>query len=182
MISVKGPMPELRELASRIEKLTGEAQRSVLTQRLAEEARTQALLGFEQSRDPYGEPWKPVARGGQPLLDTGRLHNSLRPVSSPNGFTISTNVKYAATHQYGATIKAKRPGIIGRALGRKGKPLTFKVGPPGKQVWRSKYEVKIPRRQFMPEGRLGPIWTAAIFKVADATVREFMGPTRGPLK
>lgn len=163
MVSVKGDFSELAQLSEKLEQISGDEFRRESVQRLAEEARTQVLLGFEQSRDPYGNPWKPpVTRpGGKPLLDKGRLRNSINVKSNQSGFIVSTDVSYAATHQYGATIKAKTPG----------KPLKFRVGKSG---WRSKYSVTIPRRQFMPENYLGPIWSEALGLEADRILAEYL--------
>lgn len=71
-----------------------------------------SLLGFKDSRDPYGQPWKPLApatiarrRKGSstPLLDTGRLRNSItrRVLAGGNGVEIGSNVIYAAIHNFG---------------------------------------------------------------------------------
>lgn len=71
----------------------------------------EAQMGFRESRDPYGMPWRPlsprtVARrrkgSSKPLLDTGRMRNSItyRLIGS-TGVEIGTNTVYAAIHQFG---------------------------------------------------------------------------------
>lgn len=69
---------------------------------------------FSQGQSPAGQPWRPLSAvtqamrhgrraGGQPLLDTGRLRASIGAAVQPDGrsVSISTNVPYAAIHQYG---------------------------------------------------------------------------------
>lgn len=65
--------------------------------------------GFRKSEDPYGTPWAALkSRKGQPLLDTGRLRGSYAPgQANAQGFTIRSNVEYAAAQQYGHTYAAR---------------------------------------------------------------------------
>ena len=95
-------------------------------------------LGFHDGSDPWGAPWLPlsavtVARrrqaSGQPMRDTGRLMNSITSrVTGPHTVDVGTNVKYAATHQFGA-----RKGQYGRT--RRGTPIPWG---------------NVPARPFMP--------------------------------
>lgn len=124
---------------------------------LAEEAITQLRMGFREQRDPYGTPWAHlVGRSGQALMNTGRLRNSFTRIVTSTGFSITTNVSYAAPHQYGATVRAKN------------KYVTFKVG--GR--WARKAQVTIPKRQMMPERSLGPIWSRAFAQTASKLLRH----------
>ena len=73
-------------------------------------------LGFTDSRSPYGVPWKPLSpatqsankgrrRGGQPLLDTGKLRSSITfRLLGKQGVEVGTSdyEKKAATHQFGS--------------------------------------------------------------------------------
>jgi phage virion morphogenesis protein len=75
-----------------------------------------AQMRFKNSRDPYGVAWQKLKaatlkrrRGGgvdaKPLLDTGRLRNSVtRRLLGPRGVEVGTNLDYAAIHQFGGTI------------------------------------------------------------------------------
>lgn len=78
---------------------------------------------FKLGESPYGDKWAPLSAvtqaknkgrrsGGQPLLDTGRLRNSISGVDlGPRSVTIrATNVTYAALHQFGA-----KQGSFGRS-------------------------------------------------------------------
>lgn len=162
-VGISGDMRGLSRMIEQVSKLASADTLLGLSRELGEEARTQTLLGFEQSRDPYGKAWKPVHRGGQPLRDTGRLFNSWSVSASAGRFRLSSNVRYASTHQTGARIKATGPG-----------PLKFRVGP--EKVWRSKREVTIPQRQMLPDSRgLGPIWHPAMQKAAESYIKRKLG-------
>lgn len=137
-----------------------------LARNLAAEAQTQIAEGFRRERDPYGHPWKKSIRArqqsGQTLADRGRMRNAWqgRPERvDEHGFTLANNVKYAMTHQKGATITAKTA-----------KGLRFKVA--GR--WVRKSSVTIPKRMMVPEGRLGPIWERAFKNAAEAYVRAYV--------
>lgn len=128
---------------------------------------------FRSSTDPYGNPWAPLSsRSGKPLMDTGtHLRNGLAAQATDSGFTVSTAFKGAAVHQYGAVIVPKNA-----------KALAFKVrGAPMKSSRRGKAsmvfakKITIPRRQYMPEGELGPKWEKGLGAAADDAMRDLMG-------
>lgn len=105
---------------------TGPVQRAL--QRLGERARdlspafreigegvkADAALRFKDSRDPYGAAWVPLKpatiarrrkRSTKPLLDTGRLRNSIASrLLGGAGVEVGTSVAYAAIHQFGGEI------------------------------------------------------------------------------
>ena len=91
---------------------------------LAEGARESTLERFKQSKGPDGRRWKTSIRaaqeGGKTLIQSAQLRNSIHAKSDTSGFAVGTNVKYAATHQFG------EPGRTIRA--RKKKALRFQVG------------------------------------------------------
>lgn len=113
-------------------------------------------LGFKVQSDPYGRKWASLApltqflrRGSsyQILSDTGRLKNSISTQVDSGSFTVGTGlnagtvVRYAATHQYGATIL----------------PLRYKflwAGRPG-GVRIPLKKAKIPARPFLPTQAAG---------------------------
>lgn len=105
--------------------------------------RSSTLERFKLGKDPTGKRWQTSIRaaseGGKTLIKTAQLRNSIRTKSDASGFALGTNVKYAATHQFGEpgrTIRAKR-----------GTALRFKIG----DQWVSKKAVKvsIPDRPFL---------------------------------
>ena len=77
--------------------------------------------------------------GGKTLIQSAQLRNSIHAKSDTSGFALGTNVKYAATHQFG------EPGRTIRA--RKKKALRFQVG--GKWVTKKQVRITIPARPFL---------------------------------
>lgn len=80
---------------------------------------------FDEGHSPDGVPWVPLQhprlRGGdKPLRDRGLLMASLTGRSGQghieevtgNSLIWGTNLEYAATHQYGATIRASSAGAL----------------------------------------------------------------------
>ena len=64
---------------------------------------------FQRSIDPYGQPWARINhRQGQPLLDTGRLRNSVKHNVRGTNLELASNLVYADNHQYGITVKQRR--------------------------------------------------------------------------
>ncbi len=61
---------------------------------------------FERQKSPDGVPWKPSRRaireGGETLRDTGTLYGSIHARAQSRRVIVGTNVRYAATMQYGA--------------------------------------------------------------------------------
>jgi phage gpG-like protein len=106
-------------------------------------------LQFRESRDPYGNPWTPLAsRRGQPLRDTGQhLQNTINYQVMGNNLGVGIGFRYAATHQFGAAIRPVRA-----------KKLRFKID--GRDVFAD--EVEIPARPLLPLDGLPPVWNKAI--------------------
>lgn len=90
---------------------------------LAEGARESTLERFKQSKGPGRRRWKTSIRaaqeGGKTLIQSAQLRNSIHAKSDTSGFALGTNVKYAATHQFG------EPGRTIRGSGRR-KPSVFR--------------------------------------------------------
>lgn len=110
---------------------------------LAEGARESTLERFKQSKDPDGRRWKTSIRaaqeGGKTLIQSAQLRNSIHAKSDASGFAVGTNVKYAATHQFGEPSRTIRA--------RKKKALRFQVG--GKWVTKKQVRITIPARPFL---------------------------------
>ena len=69
------------------------------------------LERFRRGVGPDGQAW-PVSQraeeeGGQTLVDTGRLRESIVHEAGPSRVTVGTNVLYARIHQLGGTIRPK---------------------------------------------------------------------------
>ncbi|MFP3863148.1 phage virion morphogenesis protein [Pseudomonas capeferrum] len=70
---------------------------------------TKVKICFQRGIDPYGQPWSPIThRQGQPLLDTGRLRNSVKHNVRGTNLELASNLIYADNHQYGITVKQRR--------------------------------------------------------------------------
>ncbi|MGH7027376.1 phage virion morphogenesis protein [Brevundimonas sp.] len=94
---------------------------------------------FETQKGPDGDPWEPSLRakatGGQTLVDSGRLRQSMTWNASRDSAEWGTNLIYAGVHQDGATIAAKGDGHLGFVIPGIG--------------FRSPKEVVIPARPFL---------------------------------
>jgi len=130
-------------------------------------------LCFKQSRDPYGSPWAELkSREGQPLRKSGRLNRAITGRATADGVAWGTNVRYAATHQFGAEIEAHEAYAINKtvAKGKKVFPiklangtvifrksfrrrhtLAFKIG----RRWVYAMKVNIPARPYLPNAEQG---------------------------
>ena len=96
-------------------------------------------LRFSDQAGPDGTAWTPsrraIAQGGDTLRDTGRLMASITHALLPDGVEVGTNVAYAPTLHFGATITAVSAPY-----------LRFKIPGGG---WARKKSVTIPSRQFL---------------------------------
>jgi phage virion morphogenesis protein len=77
------------------------------------------LERFDTGRAPGGSPWLPSLRvielGGQTLVDKGNLRQSVTSLSGDNFAEVGVDgvgasSKYSYVHQFGATIRPKKPG------------------------------------------------------------------------
>jgi phage virion morphogenesis protein len=106
-IAVRLDAEEVKKtLAGMLEKM---ANRAPAMRIIAEIVRTSVSKNFERGGRPLS--WKPSRRaereGGQTLVKTGRLVNSIFPRSDATKAQVGTNVVYAAIHQFGGKIGAR---------------------------------------------------------------------------
>ncbi|WP_377066988.1 phage virion morphogenesis protein [Roseovarius ramblicola] len=110
-----------------------------LMRRIGNVLETSVSERFEQSKGPDGGPWPVSIRareeGGQTLIDSARLRDSIVTEVEPRAVEIGSSLDYAATHQFGATIKP-----------RDAKALAFRL--PGGQFV-TVGQVEIPARPFL---------------------------------
>lgn len=133
---------DTRRLLKKI-KSFAEVDKKKINATIGSAMRSSTLDRFKRSKDPEGKKWKTSIRaaseGGKTLIKTAQLRNSIHTKSDTSGFAIGTNLKYAATHQFGEqgrTIRAK-----------KAKALRFQMG--GQWVSKKKVKVNIPARPFL---------------------------------
>lgn len=111
-ISVTTNAGPVLDLSARIEMLSQTKWPTYeINTRLLEKIR----LGFRNSTGPYGERWAPIQPRwrnrrrvpGQPLLDTGRLRNSIRGETTGSSVRIFTDIEYAQYHQLGQRVRRR---------------------------------------------------------------------------
>ncbi len=133
---------DTRQLLRKMQRMA-EFDKKGLNAALAEGVRESTLERFKNSIDPSGKRWKVSIRaaseGGKTLIKSAQLRNSIKSRSDETGFAVGTNVKHAATHQFG------EPGRTIRA--RRAKALRFQVG--GKWVSKKQVRIRIPARPFL---------------------------------
>ena len=95
----------LRLLAAKGEDL------SPLLDELGEDEVTRVMLRFESGTAPNGVWWDELtSRDGQPLMDTGRLYNSIEAqVIGKHRLQVGTATDYAHFHQFGTKHIPARP-------------------------------------------------------------------------
>lgn len=133
---------DTREMLRKI-KGFAELNKKEINLALGEVVRDSTVERFKQGKDPQGKRWQASIRamqsGGKTLVKTAQLRNSIRTKSDASGFAVGTNVKHAATHQFGEqgrTIRAKTS-----------KGLRFMVG--GRWVTKKQVKVNIPARPYL---------------------------------
>ncbi|WP_298079769.1 phage virion morphogenesis protein [uncultured Cardiobacterium sp.] len=95
---------KLKQLAERGEDIT-----PVLDE-LGEDEVTRVMLRFENSEAPDGSIWEDLkVRAGKPLMDTGRLYQSVVAHVANDSLQVGTNVSYAPYHQFGTERIPARP-------------------------------------------------------------------------
>lgn len=109
---------------------------------MARVLKTAAQLRFRAQKGPDGTAWKPSFRareeGGQTLSGSPpRLRRSISTSATPTTATVGTNVIYAAIHQFGGVIRAKKGPFLAipitPAARRAGSPTRM----PGLRVWQT---------------------------------------------
>ena len=120
MAGVVGDFAALALLERRLSQIARRGTRDVV-KAMAAEATDLVAEGFRTSTAPDGTAWRPLAKArarnrsrgdrGKPLMDTGRLRASVTtaPRISGDGFVITADPIYAATHQYGRRPIPPRP-------------------------------------------------------------------------
>jgi len=93
---------------------------------------------FETQRAPDGTPWMPSGRAlrqaGTTLTRDGHLNDDITRRVTGRRIDVGTNMIYAATHQFGATIRPKTA-----------KALAFRIG----SDFIMTQKVEIPARPFL---------------------------------
>jgi len=88
----------IREMLEAIQQRLGHMRPAMRI--IGETVRTSIVRNFEVGGRP--KKWEKSQRGGQTLVDTARLKNSLTVAADDSAVAVGTNVVYAGTHQFGA--------------------------------------------------------------------------------
>ena len=137
MLSLEQAQKEIQNIMDTV--MLYQHRRPLFT-RLGRVTHSDSRMNFRNQRSPDGTPWAPLKmRNGQILSDSGRLKNSLSYQVGDDEVQVGTNVKYARTHQFGATIYPT-------STPKRKKALAF-PGPGGKTIFAKK--VVIPARPFL---------------------------------
>lgn len=94
-VSVKGLDKAVASIS-----LLANPDRSQLMRMLGLKLQQQTVRHFQIGAGPYGA-WAPTQRGGQILVDTGRLMGSIQNVVHSDSVSVGTNVHYGRYHQEG---------------------------------------------------------------------------------
>lgn len=191
---ITGDFNGLAKLVENFDELASGRFRSRLSARLADAARHEVTKSFDQERDPYGQKWQLLAaatikarRGGgagaKILQDTRRLRQSVTSdrayTHDASGFEIGTNVEYAAIHNYGGVIPPQTRIRFATYQPRasNGRLMRHVTRASSRGTWAN--GIHIPRRQFLPDGQLGPIWTEAFKKEASVFITDLFKNAKG---
>lgn len=138
-LTLKYEDAELQSLASRLEQALRRADFKPLLKDIGGGLRESTVLRFQQSKAPDGSTWPKSQRalmiGGQTLILTGRLRDSIAAIPRATSVEVGTNVEYANAHQFGAVIP---PHLIeprrAKALRIPGVGLRRRVRHPGAEI------------------------------------------------
>lgn len=129
--SIQGDWKEWLEALKKAEKLNYQKLHSQMGEVLV----ANAQLRFKDQVDPSGNQWKKgYKKSGQTLTQTARLSSSITYTATAKQVEVGTNVKYAAIHQFGGKIKAKKKKFLKFAVNGK---------------WAQKKVVTIPARPYI---------------------------------
>lgn len=108
---------------------------------MARVLKTAAQLRFRAQKGPDGTAWKPSFRareeGGQTLSLSRRLRNSISGSATPTTATVGTNVIYAAIHQFGGVIRAKKGPFLAIPVTPAARNAGSPTRMPGLKVWQT---------------------------------------------
>lgn len=100
--SLIGDMRACQQISDACLALSNRTQRGALNDLLGQEAMRLIEREFDNSKDPYGKPWKPLKkRRGQILVNTGYMVNSRTYRANSLGFMVVFPVIYARRHNFG---------------------------------------------------------------------------------
>ena len=160
MAGVRGDFAALADLRRRMRFVTSPAFREEAVHRLAAVATKMLADEFRESRNPYGDAWKPVFRKRRrDRIARGRRIASGQGVRADKPLVDSGRLRAAAT--------AKSADVSGGSMVRIRIPVDY-------ASYHQDGTKHIARRQIVPDaaGGLGPIWRQAMNRELERLVRE----------
>ncbi|MFO0559061.1 MAG: phage virion morphogenesis protein [Polyangiales bacterium] len=137
--NVRASGASVRAMIAAAERFTRPARLDALAAQMGAAVLATVSDAFASGRSPSGQTWAPLARRrGAPLVRSGALSRSFSVVTSAASVVLTSRSPYAATHQFGASMRRGR----GRAV--------------------------IPARPFLPDGRLPDSLRAALVRASRA--------------
>jgi phage virion morphogenesis protein len=128
-------------LARAADALPSDGDFTPATLRMARHMKTSVQLRFRTMRAPDGQPWqksrRAEAEGGQTLSLTRRLRNSITSAWDRLTATVGTNVIYAAIHQFGGIIRAKKGPFLAIPITAEARAAGSPRNMPGLHVWQT---------------------------------------------
>jgi phage virion morphogenesis protein len=110
-------------------------------QSMARALKTGAQMRFRTEKTPEGQAWEKSYRarteGGQTLSLTRRLRNSITAAHGPTTASVGTNVAYAAIHQFGGVIRAKKGPFLAIPVTPAARQAGSPRNMPGLHVWQT---------------------------------------------
>lgn len=108
---------------------------------MARVLKTGAQLRFRAQKGPDGQAWKQSMRarleGGQTMSLTRRLRNSITTAATATTATVGTNVVYAAIHQFGGVIRARKGPFLAIPVTPAARSAGSPTRMPGLRVWQT---------------------------------------------
>jgi len=109
---------DLGRIGKRVQKVLASLEdQDILYDSIGMALVSQVQQRFREGKGPDGVAWEEARRGGQTLVDSGRLRDSVTHSVDGSVIKVGTNVIYAKTHQFGATIKPKNARVLAFTLG-----------------------------------------------------------------
>lgn len=124
-----------------LDRLPAGGDMSPATREFARILKTSAQMRFRTERGPGGQPWpksrRAIEEGGKTLSLTRRLRNSITTAHDRTTATVGTNVVYAAIHQFGGIIRAKKGPFLAIPLTPAARNAGSPRNMPGLHVWQT---------------------------------------------
>jgi len=149
LLEVKLEDAAAREMIERIARRASDFRPLLAV--MGERMRQSIGRNFREGGRP--EKWKPSrrakAKGGQTLIDTGRLRSSITYEAGPRELKVGTNVVYARIHQLGGRIEGvfgvrAHSRLLRQAFGRPVAPRRVTV-----RAYSRRVDMELPARPFL---------------------------------